>query len=203
MSRFWEAHYNIRSWCGIFSWSFETFVNSHHGPMPLQMSFDHNLDPNSPLKKKHDELWIMNKISTFSLFFTYISFFAIIVNLNLNSLLIKIIFHHQFEGFHFLHILVFQESFYKIYIAFICHHFCFCYCGFAFLTTILNVLMYVCWYNRGVPAYIDDEVTLINLSDLLFDVLLLGVFRICVCWIVSNLRLSCHFPKDLYIYIGF
>jgi hypothetical protein len=60
-----RAHYNIRSWCGNFSWGFETFVNSHHGPMPLEMSFDHSLYPNSPLKKKHEELWIMNKLYDF------------------------------------------------------------------------------------------------------------------------------------------
>jgi len=129
---------------------------------------------------KNYGLWISCMIFVFSFFFTYISFFAVIVNLNLNSLLIKIMFHHQFKGFHFLCILVFQESFYKTYIAFICHHFYFCYGGFAFLTTIPSVLMSACWYNCGVPTSIDDEVTLINLSDLLFDVLLLGVFRICV-----------------------
>jgi len=77
--------------------------------MPLEISFDHSLDPNYPLKKKHEELWIMNKLYDFFLH-TFL-FFAIIVNLNLNSLFIKIMFHHQFKGFHFLCILVFQESF--------------------------------------------------------------------------------------------
>lgn len=172
--------------------------------MQLEMSFDHSLDPNSPLKKKHEELWIMNKLYDFCflIFFTYISFFAILVNLNLNSLLIKILFHDQFKGFHLLCILVFQESFYKTHIAFICHHFCFVMVDLlslppSLMSSCLRVDITVEFLN------IDDEVTLISLSDLLFDVLLLSVFRICVLDCGQFKTFMSFFQALIYIYIGF